>query len=163
MLTNTVFLIGLNYLLAVLLVSAIYLDWRFRKLPNSLSLLVLLSAVFTLLLQQQEDISGSSYELGLRILTALLLILAAIPVYHLGGLAAGDIKLIAALSVWFEFEQLKTFLLLTTLIGGSIALLIISYNFCLNLLSPRYQGNKKAITTVPYGIAISLGAVLVLT
>jgi prepilin peptidase CpaA len=162
MLTHTMLLIGLNYLLAVFLVSAIYLDWRFRQLPNYLSLLVLLSAVFTLLLQQ-EDINGASYELGLRILTALLLLLAAIPVYHLGGLAAGDIKLIAALSVWFEFEQLKTFLLLTTLIGGSIAILIVCYNFCLNLLSPRYQGNKKAITTVPYGIAISLGAALVLT
>jgi prepilin peptidase CpaA len=161
MLTTTVFLIGLNYLLAVLLVSTIYLDWRFRQLPNYLSLLVLFSAVFTLLLQQ-ENISGAYYELGLRILTALLLILAVMPVYHFGGLAGGDIKLITALSVWFEFEQLKTFLLLTTLIGGSIALLIISYNFCLNLLSPRYQGNQKAIITVPYGIAISLGAALVL-
>jgi prepilin peptidase CpaA len=161
MLTNTVFLIGLNYLLAVLLVSAIYLDWRFRQLPNYLSLLVLFSAVFTLLLQQ-ENISGASHELGLRILTALLLILAAIPVYHFGGLAGGDIKLIAALSVWFELEQLKVFLLFTALIGGSIALLIVGYNFCLNLLSPRYQGNQKAITTVPYGIAISIGAAVVL-
>ena len=161
MLTITLFITWLYYLLAVLLASAVYLDWRYRQLPNWLSLLVLLSGVATLLLQQA--LASASYdELGLRMLTALLLILAALPVYYLGGLAAGDIKLIAALSVWFEFEQLKTFLLLTTLIGGFLALIIICYNFCLILLSFRYQGNKTKITTVPYGIAISLGTALVL-
>lgn len=161
MLTITLFITWLYYLLAVLLVSAVYLDWRYRQLPNWLSLLVLLSGVATLLLQQA--LASASYdELGLRMLTALLLILAALPVYYLGGLAAGDIKLIAALSVWFEFEQLKTFLLLTTLIGGFLALIIICYNFCLTLLSFRYQSNKTKITTVPYGIAISLGTALVL-
>lgn len=161
MLTITLFITWLYYLLAVLLASAVYLDWRYRQLPNWLSLLVLLSGVATLLLQQA--LASASYdELGLRMLTALLLILAALPVYYLGGLAAGDIKLIAALSVWFEFEQLKTFLLLTTLIGGFLALIIICYNLCLTLLSFRYQSNKTKITTVPYGIAISLGTALVL-
>ena len=161
MLTITLFITWLYYLLAVLLASAVYLDWRYRQLPNWLSLLVLLSGVATLLLQQA--LASASYdELGLRMLTALLLILAALPVYYLGGLAAGDIKLIAALSVWFEFEQLKTFLLLTTLIGGFLALIIICYHLCLTLLSFRYQSNKTKITTVPYGIAISLGTALVL-
>lgn len=161
MVTNTVLLIGLHYLLAVLLVSAIYLDWRFRQLPNLLSLLVLLTAVCTFLIQQ-EGLSGSFYEVGLRILTAIFLMLAAMPVYHLGGLAAGDIKFIAALSVWFEFEQLKIFLLLTILIGGFLALMIIGYNFYVKFFSSYYQGNNSAITTVPYGIAISLGAAIVL-
>jgi prepilin peptidase CpaA len=161
MVTSTVLLIGLHYFLAVLLVSAIYLDWRFRQLPNLLSLLVLLTAMCTFLIQQ-EGLSGSFYEVGLRILTAIFLMLAAMPVYHLGGLAAGDIKFIAALSVWFEFEQLNIFLLLMILIGGFLALMIIGYNFCVKFFSFHYQGNKSAITTVPYGIAISLGAALVL-
>ena len=161
MLSVTVIITCLHYLLAGLLVKAVYLDWRYRQLPNWLSLLVLLSGVATLLLQQA--LASASYdELGLRMLTALLLILAALPVYYLGGLAAGDIKLIAALSVWFEFEQLKTFLLLTTLIGGLFALIIIGYNFCLTLFNFRYRGNKTNITTVPYGIAISLGTALIL-
>jgi prepilin peptidase CpaA len=165
MLIVTVCITGLHYLLALLLTSAAYLDWRYRKLPNWLSLLVLLSAVSTFLLQQalvSAPYDELVLELGLRILTALLLILLALPVYYVGGLAAGDIKLIAVLSVWFEFEQLKLFLLLITLIGGVLALIIIGYNVCLHLLSSRYQSTKKTITTVPYGIAISLSTALVL-
>jgi len=161
MFTITVFITWLHYLLAGLLVKATYLDWRYRQLPNWLSLLIFIGGLVCCLLQQA--LSSTSYtEVGLKILTALVLVLVTLPIYYFGGLAAGDIKLIAALSVWFEFEQLKTFLLLTTLTGGFLALIIIGYNAYLRLVPSRYQGNKMTITTVPYGVAISFGAVLVL-
>ncbi|KGJ91195.1 prepilin peptidase [Colwellia psychrerythraea] len=161
MFTITVIITCLHYLVAGLLVKASYLDWRYRQLPNWLSLLVLVSGMSVLLLQQLL-VSAQFYDFSLRMITAFLIIVAALPVYYLGGLAAGDIKFIAALSVWFEFEQLKIFLLLTTLVGGLLALIIIGYNVSLNLFNSRDKGNKTTIITVPYGIAISLGAAFVL-
>ena len=74
----------------LLLASALYLDLRYQRIPNKLCLFALLLA---LLLQ---GFSGQWQGLAQALLGAGLALLLLLPLYRLGWLAAGDVKLMLA-------------------------------------------------------------------
>lgn len=67
-------------------------------------------------------------------------------------IGAGDIKLLAAAALWTSARTLDL-LLITAWAGGVLALLYL----CLNLVRTRRT------TEIPYGVAVSLSLLLMLT
>jgi prepilin peptidase CpaA len=92
-----------------------------------------------------------------------------------GWLGGGDVKLIAAVSLWAGPEHMLLFALVTSLAGGVLALATLSWQRLLGPLGLHLQalgllGGRPAATaseepaapaTLPYGVAIAAGGVAV--
>jgi len=104
-------------------------------------------------------------------------------------IGGGDVKLIAAVSLWAGLEQFALFALVTTLVGGALAVIILwlqpwaplvraqlaafGLNFATAAATAREPGagiepnaaadpaNDQPPVTLPYGIAIAAGGVAV--
>ena len=97
-------------------------------------------------------------------------------------IGGGDVKLLAALSLWAGPEQFVWFLLVTTLTGGALSLLTLWYRRWAFLIEAHLAGLGMAITTgrpsdaadtptggcvdrsntLPYGVAIAVGGVAII-
>ncbi|STB68126.1 A24 family peptidase [Citrobacter braakii] len=127
--------IGYSIIICTILYG-IYTDIKFRKIYNSVPLIIIAVSLF---LNAFSDINVSYVSAFL-----ILLIGFVLSVFNIWG--AGDAKLCFALSLSMPGVNLPAFLLLTSVIGGLMAILM--------LFIPRLYGKYK---TLPYGIAIGCG------
>lgn len=127
--------IGYSIIICTILYG-IYTDIKFRKIYNSVPLIIIAVSLF---LNAFSDINVSYVSASL-----ILLIGFVLSVFNIWG--AGDAKLCFALSLSMPAVNLPAFLLLTSVIGGLMAILM--------LFIPRLYGKYK---TLPYGIAIGCG------
>jgi len=146
------------WLLLFLLCISCYTDISHRKLPNWLCFSIFALGFLTLLIQHLDN---EIEIVSMRIFYVLVVLSIGCVIHKLGLLGGGDIKLVTALSIWFEQEYLVYFLILFTILGGFIAVLVLLYNQIIVLAFTRLVELKK-ITTLPYGVAISTSAVLLL-
>ena len=85
--------------------------------------------------------------------------------FAIGGMGGGDAKLIAASSLWMGFKfNLLGYLLTSSVIGGVLALLILSYRKSpladmtgTNMFLRHFADRKGGI---PYGLALGLGGLI---
>jgi prepilin peptidase CpaA len=80
----------------VLLALAAFIDWRIRRIPNWLTFTLVLSGLAQSIVMPGATISPGSAMLGL--LTGFVLIF---PLYALGAVGGGDVKLLAGIGAWF--------------------------------------------------------------
>jgi prepilin peptidase CpaA len=159
-----------NYLLIILLIICVVTDLKERKIYNKV---LLPSFIIALTIHIFADgLSGlTSSILGALVGLSILLI-----PYLMGGMGAGDVKLLAVVGAINGIQ----FVLITTLYmaiaGGVIGIFILLFRkgFIYRLkqlyyfIAFRRQGinmligiDKEAMsTTYPYGVAIAVGAVL---
>ena len=127
------------------LVWASWSDLTKREIPNAAAVLLGLTAVV------DAWIGGSPLQAGW--LGCISILIVGFPVSaYLGLIGAGDIKLLAAAALWTSARTLDL-LLITAWAGGVLALLYL----CLNLVRTRRT------TEIPYGVAVSLSLLLMLT
>lgn len=160
-------------LVPVLLV-AVYTDWRWHKIYNWLTLpslgLGLLAAVAGGGLERGPAgalASGLSSLEGFALLTGVFLALTL-----LGGMKAGDLKLMAAVGAWLGWPLSLTALLYVGVAGGVFSLawaaahgalgrtLAQVRNFFLALqggINPTPFVQTSAAPMFPYGISIAIG------
>lgn len=82
-----------------------------------------------------------------------------------GWMGGGDAKLLAVTTLWLGFDHAPAFLIYTALFGGALTLAILQ----LRLVGlPAFLGNRPWIarlqsdqTGIPYGVAITLAALIV--
>jgi prepilin peptidase CpaA len=122
---------------AVVLAAA--LDWKSRRIPNPLTVIVAVSGLVFLAVES----SASAAVAGLG--QGTLVGLACMPLYLLRGMSAGDVKLISATSIWWTSTQLLTALVATALAGA--------------ILATIYVCAVRGTTHVPYAIAIAASTV----
>lgn len=146
------------WLLLFLLCISCYTDIRYRKLPNWLCFSILVLGFLTLFIQHLDS---EIKIIIMRVFYVLVVLFIGCVIQKLGFLGGGDIKLVTALSIWFEQEYLVYFLILFTTLGGACAVLALLYNQIITLASTKLVALEK-ITTLPYGVAISASAVLLL-
>jgi prepilin peptidase CpaA len=120
-------------------VAAAVFDWMERRIPNLLCLGI---AVIGLL--------GGAYEFGAGHLwdglaSGALGGLACMPIYVLHGMSAGDVKLIAATSVWWSLSQLLIALAAIAICGAFLAL--------------GYLCFSRGVTHIPYAVAVAASTV----
>jgi prepilin peptidase CpaA len=99
-------------------------------------------------------------------LAAGTLVLAAGFVLFARGLAGGgDAKLAAAIALWFGFDRLVDYALLSGLLGGALTLAILMFRL---LPLPRWLARQEWVAQihqldagVPYGIALATAALAI--
>jgi len=104
-------------LLSVAIVAAVY-DWRFRRIPNWVSLAGLLAGFGAqIFLKGVEGLVSAGEGLGLALLIYF-------PLYLLRGMGAGDVKLMAALGSIAGPMNWFVLFMVTAVLGGIVGVLL---------------------------------------
>ena len=128
--------------LAPLFIDVLYTDIRYRIIRNTTTFFI----AFILLTGGVFSSSGFYWTSALSILAGgFFLSLVNI-------MGAGDIKLMAALSLSLNAEETLAFLFSTALAGLPLIMLVL----LVNCVSSRFA-EKKTSKTLPYGVAVVSG------
>lgn len=145
----------LDSLLIVLLVISCITDWRERIIPHWLNIMIAVTAPLGWwahgLPIWPHDLWHPSVieQLGLSVIvTAFFLIFQA-----LGAMGGGDVKLLGALALWMPWPALVAILVIMSMAGGVLTLVM--------AVEHRLRAREGRLE-VPYGIAIAVGALVVI-
>ncbi|NLP10494.1 hypothetical protein GX408_08885 [bacterium] len=144
-------------ILLTAMMGVIYYDGRWRRIPNFITFPLL--AIGALSQYLSHGWSGVYLSMaGMTVGAGILL-----PVYLLGGLGGGDVKLAAAVGASVGVRLIGSVLFFTALSGGLLALWWIHrQNRALRWL-PQTSLQEPALSdTLPYGWAIAIGTMLTL-
>jgi prepilin peptidase CpaA len=156
--------------LSLLLVLATIFDLRQRRIPNALTMPVMASAMIYFV--YLNGLNGFMHSAGGLFLGLALLL----PFYFIGGMGAGDVKLMGAIGSILGLQGVFIAFLCSAVAGGAYALFILCRNSALSQTAGRYgmmlrgylgTGHLTYIPPEPgklpplcYGLAISLGTIL---
>ena len=137
-------------LLAILLVVAAVIDVRTFTISNALNLTVALLAPLYWLSIALPLWPDAAIQLGFG--AGVFILLAG--AFYAGLMGGGDVKLAAALALWFSPTSTLKFLVLMSIAGGVVTLVAMA----LHRLRKR-TGRPE----IPYGVAIAFGGLAILT
>ena len=147
---NGAFTLGLLATLAALLVVAAVIDVRTFTISNRLNATVALLAPAYWLSVALAPFPGMAVQLASGVTVFLLLALA----FFGGVMGGGDVKLAAAVSLWFPPLSTAKFLVLMSIAGGILTLGVLAWH--------RWK-RREGRPEIPYGVAIATGALAILT
>jgi prepilin peptidase CpaA len=143
----TVLLLGV---LALLLVYAAAVDVRTFTISNRLTLGV--AALAPLYWWSASLPLWSEVAVQVAVAGGVFALLAA--AFYAGMMGGGDVKLAAALALWFSPASTLEFLVIMSIAGGALTLLL--------LAAHRLRG-RPGRPEIPYGVAIAFGGLAILT
>ena len=158
---NVGFTEALLVLLAILLVVAAVIDVRTFTISNGLNATVaLLAPVYwwSIGLPLWPDAA-----IHVAVAIAVFLVLAV--TFYIGMMGGGDVKLAAAIALWFSPATTLKFLVIMSLAGGLLTLLVMAIHKKRGNPRPAAElpdGAPAAKPEVPYGVAIAAGALWIL-
>ena len=135
--------------LAILLVVAAVIDARTFTISNRLNLVVALLAPLFWLSVGLPLWPDAAIQLGIALGVFVLLAGA----FFVGMMGGGDVKLAAALALWFSPASTLLFLVLMSLAGGVLTIA---------LMVAHRMRSKPGKPEIPYGVAIAFGGLAVL-
>jgi prepilin peptidase CpaA len=104
--------------------------------------------------------------IGMHALAGLLGLSVGFALFAFGLIGGGDAKLFAATAMWLGFSSLLEYVLITSLIGGGLALALLSLRkmpipaiFAGRGWALRLHDSKSGI---PYGVALAAAALIIL-
>jgi len=135
--------------LAATLIVAAVVDVRTFTISNRLNLAVALGAPLYWL-----SIPLASWPaIGIQLAAAAIVFVLLAAAFFAGMMGGGDVKLAAALALWFPPLVTIKFLVLMSLAGGVLTLVVLGW----------HRANKReGRPEIPYGVAIAFGALAVL-
>lgn len=164
------------FVTATLLVAAVIDGWKL-KVPNWITFPMIASGwVFSFIWGEPAGWAGLGYSLlGTAVGLGLLL-----PLYAIGGMGAGDVKLLAGVGAWVGSLVTLYAFCLSAVAGGIIALAMVWYRrgwhhhrdqflaITHEILSVRdpeklaatARERKSSMLLLPYGIPIAIGSIL---
>ena len=143
----------------LLLIAAAVWDAVTMTIPNYLVLAVL--TLYAVSLTVGFDLSNFLFDL----LAAAIIFAICFGLFAMGWLGGGDAKLAPGAVLWVGYDSFVEFVIAMTLAGGvlSIALLALRGGFrAAGTQQQRLPLVLKWASPVPYGIAISAGAILMI-
>lgn len=144
--------------LAGFLLAAIS-DIRSLEIPNWLC------GALAVLFLPVAFLAGLGWETVLvdHLAVGLLVLVLGMGIFALGWMGGGDIKLLAAASIWMGWGMLLPFFFMTALVGGGVALVILLLRtppgLALLARVPSLEQSLGPEGGLPYGVAIG-GAAL---
>jgi len=136
--------------LAAILVIAAVIDVRTFTISNRLNLTVaLLAPVYW------ASVALSPWPgIAIQVAAAAVVFLLMAGAFYAGMMGGGDVKLAAALALWFSPVNTLKFLVFMSLAGGMLTVGILVWH-----RSKRREGRPQ----IPYGVAIAIGGLAILT
>ena len=135
---------ALLILLAAILLVAAVIDVRTYTIPNWLNLGVALLAPLFWWSVELPFWPDAAIRIGVALGVFALLALA----FYLGMMGGGDVKLAAALALWFPPLATVKLLVVMSFAGGVVTLVMILLH---------RAGRKEGRPKIPYGVAIAIG------
>ena len=148
--TNAGFTEMLLGLLALLLVYAAAVDVRTFTISNRLTLGV--AALAPLYWWSAALPLWSEVAIQVAVAGGVFALLAA--AFYAGMMGGGDVKLAAALALWFSPASTMRFLVVMSIAGGVLTLLLLAFH--------KMRG-RSGRPEIPYGVAIAFGGLVILT
>jgi prepilin peptidase CpaA len=136
--------------LAVVLVVAAVIDVRTFTISNRLNAAVALCAPVYWLSVPLTPWPAMAIQLAAGAIVFILLAGA----FYAGMMGGGDVKLAAALALWFPPLLTVRFLLLMSIAGGVLTLAILGWH---------RARSREGRPEIPYGVAIAFGGLAILT
>lgn len=136
-------------LLVLILVSAGIEDARIREISNWKNAAIALLALPWWVAMGLSPWPDMAIQLGVAIGVFALFAAA----FHFGMMGGGDVKMIAALALWFPFDKLVSLIVIMSLVGGALTLV---------MLIEKWIRRRSEQPEIPYGIAIAIAALLTL-
>lgn len=138
----------------LLLVAAAEDAMRLR-ISNVTVLLVIFAASAAAVME------GVQLALWQNLVVFVVLLVAGTPLFAAGKLGGGDVKLLAAVGLWFSVKSAATMLIAVLLAGGVLALIVL----VLRAFSWSEAARERAVILrpkggIPYGVAIAAGALI---
>jgi prepilin peptidase CpaA len=107
----------------------------------------------------------SLYEMGLSMAVAGMVLAVSFGFFAAGWIGGGDAKLATATALWFGWDHILPYLIVSTLAGGLLTLAVIGFRSMLLPASfyarPWIVKLHESKSGVPYGIAFAIGALFV--
>jgi prepilin peptidase CpaA len=158
---------------SAILILAAWIDGRELKVPNWITFPMVISG-----LVYATSVGGMS-GLAAGLLGMCVGLLTLLPVYAVGGMGAGDVKLMAGIGAWLGWEITLAAFCVSAVVGAVMAVVIVLWknrlahhyeNFLLILsewmvirnpyeLSRIAAERKPRMTLLPYGIPICIGTI----
>ena len=135
--------------LSILLVVAAVIDVRTFTISNWLNAAVALLAPLYWLSVGLDPWPGMAIQLALGVGVFALFALA----FATGMMGGGDVKLAAALALWFPPGATLKFLVLMSIAGGVLTVLV---------LAVHRLRRREGTPEIPYGVAIAFGGLAIL-
>jgi prepilin peptidase CpaA len=135
--------------LAATLVAAAVIDVRTFTISNRLTLAVALGAPLYWMSVALAPWPGMAVQLAAGGIVFLLFAGA----FHAGMMGGGDVKLAAALALWFSPFATFKFLVLTSIAGGVLTLVVLAWH---------HARKREGRPEIPYGVAIAFGGLAIL-
>ncbi|MBR5578794.1 MAG: prepilin peptidase [Lachnospiraceae bacterium] len=112
-------------LLILILLAAVYEDYRKGIIPNKLIILGFILGIIRLIIGKEIG------ELLLYLPGILIPILLFYPIFKIGGIGGGDLKLFSMMGIYLSFWQLIYSILLTFIIAAFLSWfqMILNHNF----------------------------------
>jgi prepilin peptidase CpaA len=136
--------------LAAILVVAAVIDVRTFTISNRLNLTVALLAPAYWMSIAMAPWPGMAIQLAAGAVVFTLLAGA----FYAGMMGGGDVKLAAALALWFSPSGTLRFLVFMSLAGGVLTLVLLAWH-----RARKAEGRPQ----IPYGVAIAFGGLAILT
>ena len=144
-----------------LVVYAAWSDARQLRIPNWVSI-ALLGLFFPTAVLSAIGLESIAWHVA----TAVGLLIFGFGLFAFGVFGGGDAKLMAAIGLWMGLDLVLPFVFWTVIVGGVLSVLVILLRKGLGMwpgwLVKSAQGVFEPGKAVPYGIAITAGALITL-
>ncbi|QPQ55898.1 prepilin peptidase [Allosphingosinicella flava] len=137
----------LGLLIAMLIAAAIW-DLRSRTIPNGLNAAIALAAIPYWLSLGLSFWPAMAVQAGIALLVFILFAI----VFALGAMGGGDVKMVAAVSLWLAPGATLTMLLVMSLAGGVLTLVMVA---------GHHLTKSRKRLEIPYGVAIAFAGIWV--
>jgi prepilin peptidase CpaA len=161
------------YLVSLVLIEAALIDGRFLRVPNWLTFHFVAGG------WAYAYWTGGASLLGWSLAGAAVGLLCLLPLYSIGGMGAGDVKLMAGVGAWIGPACTGWAFLSTVMVGGLMGVIMMAWSGELIRhvamiqtlgaeiltirnpaeLSERAARRKPSMTLLPYGIPIAVGTI----
>jgi prepilin peptidase CpaA len=158
---------------AVVLIWAAWIDGKELRVPNWITFPMVLSGLVA------NTVLGGWEGLGFGLLGMVTGLLCLLPLYSVGGMGAGDVKLMAGMGAWLGWEITLAAFVVSVFVGAFMAVVMVarrrafekhSINFLVIVnewlsvknpakLSEFAAERKPTMLLLPYGIPICIGSI----
>ena len=135
--------------LALMLLWVAVVDIRTRTIANGLNLAIALMAPLFWWAAGVDLWPDAAMRMGVAVAVFLLFALA----FQIGAMGGGDVKLAAALALWFSPGSTLKLIVLMSIAGGVLTLIVMTEHKL-----KKNEGRPE----VPYGVAIAFGGLWLL-